>query len=312
MPLPTGLVVDRTDPRSGGRLIAYGRVRGDFHAVMQFFNARLPAAGFRQRNGEIDRHDAESDFIGRTVRGRWTAGLSPKCKDQSSVTLIVQPGAYCRWELGLTGAPRARDGLRVGDADTQSWDTYAVTTAANRPEGRSSPASQLPPHTAPQHGSWAGAEGAQARQAGPAFGRRHRRPVGLQLAALSARDVLSRGRRIWVTGGQTAPRRVEATAVARNTIARLMRHGNSRRTPKVGPKRSRRMGSGIEQASTRSRRTAAATRKRRAVTPPRWGQKTGTGLGQPQPNRHAGEVGGDAINAPMTAPRTMIDRSQST
>ena len=92
VPLPTGLVVTRTERRSGSRLIAYGRVRGDFHPVVQFFNARLPAAGFRQRNGEIDRHDAESDFIGRTVRGRWTAGLSPECKDQSSVTLLIQPG----------------------------------------------------------------------------------------------------------------------------------------------------------------------------------------------------------------------------
>ena len=91
VPLPTGLVVTRTERRSGGRLIAYGRVGGDLHTVVQFFNSRLPTAGFTQRNGEIDRYDAESDFVGRTVQGRWTVGRSPECQDQRSVTLLVQP-----------------------------------------------------------------------------------------------------------------------------------------------------------------------------------------------------------------------------
>ena len=91
IPLPTGLVVTRTERRSGGRLIAYGRVRGDFHAEVRSFNTRLPAAGFAQRKGQIDPHDAESNFVGRTVRGRWTAGLSPECGGQSSVTVLVLP-----------------------------------------------------------------------------------------------------------------------------------------------------------------------------------------------------------------------------
>ncbi len=91
VPLPTGLVVTRTERRSGSRLIASGRVGDDLHTVVQFFNSRLPAAGFAQRNGEIDRYDAESDFVGGTVQGRWTVGRSPECKDQSSVTLLVQP-----------------------------------------------------------------------------------------------------------------------------------------------------------------------------------------------------------------------------
>ena len=91
VPLPTGLVITRTEQRSGGRVIAYGRVGDDLASVVRFFNARLPAAGFEQRNGEIDRYDAESDFVGRTVRGRWTAGRSPECSGQSSVTLLLQP-----------------------------------------------------------------------------------------------------------------------------------------------------------------------------------------------------------------------------
>lgn len=65
----------------------------DLHAVVQLFNTRLPAASFAQRNPEIDRYDAESDFVGRTVTGRWTAGRSPECKDQNSVTMLIQSGA---------------------------------------------------------------------------------------------------------------------------------------------------------------------------------------------------------------------------
>lgn len=83
-------MVTRTERRSGGHLIADGRVGDDLHAVVQLFNTRLPAAGSAQRNEEIDRYDAESDFVGRTVTGRWTAGRSPECKD---LTMLVQPGA---------------------------------------------------------------------------------------------------------------------------------------------------------------------------------------------------------------------------
>jgi hypothetical protein len=93
LPLPPGLVVTRTERRSGDRLIAYGRVPGDFHRVVRFFNAHLPAAGLPQRNGQLDPLDAESDFAGTTVRGRWTTGFSPECAGASAVTVLVLPAA---------------------------------------------------------------------------------------------------------------------------------------------------------------------------------------------------------------------------
>ena len=92
VPLPPGLVVTRTERRSGARLIAYGRVPGDFHAVVSFFDARLPVAGFVQRDGQVDRFDAESDFAGRTASGRWTTGSSSECPHQARVTVLVLPG----------------------------------------------------------------------------------------------------------------------------------------------------------------------------------------------------------------------------
>jgi hypothetical protein len=93
VPLPPEIVVTRTERRSGDRLIAYGRVPGDFHGVVRFFNARLPAAGLPQRNGQLDPLDAESDFGGATVQGRWTTGFSPECAGASAVTVLVLPVA---------------------------------------------------------------------------------------------------------------------------------------------------------------------------------------------------------------------------
>lgn len=91
VPLPTGLVVSRTERCGGGRLIAYLRVSDDLHTIVQLFTARLLPACFAQGDREIDRYDAESDFVGRTAQGRWTVGRSPEGEDLSIVTLLVQP-----------------------------------------------------------------------------------------------------------------------------------------------------------------------------------------------------------------------------
>lgn len=91
VPVPAGLVVTRTERRSGDRLIAYGRVTGDFHTVVAFFNRALPAAGFTQSNGQLDPRDSESDFAGAAHSGRWTTGTSNDCPGTSDVTMLVTP-----------------------------------------------------------------------------------------------------------------------------------------------------------------------------------------------------------------------------
>lgn len=91
VPLPDGLVITRTERRSGDRLIVSGFVPGDFHRVVEFFNTRLPAAGLPQRNGQIDPFDAESDFTGTALQGRWSVGLSIACRDAADLTVLVLP-----------------------------------------------------------------------------------------------------------------------------------------------------------------------------------------------------------------------------
>lgn len=91
VPLPPGLVITRTERRSGDLLIAYGRAPGDFHTVVTFFNTQLPKAGFQQLDGQLDRFDAESDFTGPAVRGRWKTELSPDCASSTGVTVLITP-----------------------------------------------------------------------------------------------------------------------------------------------------------------------------------------------------------------------------
>lgn len=93
MPLPADLLNFRTERRSGSRRIAYGRLPGDFHNVIAFSNARLPAAGFSQHDGQIDPHDAEANSTGTGTgtQGRWTTGNSPDCPGTSEISLLVLP-----------------------------------------------------------------------------------------------------------------------------------------------------------------------------------------------------------------------------
>lgn len=91
VPLPPGFLITRTERRNGNLLIAYGRAPGDFHTVVTFFNTQLPKAGFQQLNGQLDRFDAESDFTGPAVRGRWKTEASSDCAHAASVTVLVTP-----------------------------------------------------------------------------------------------------------------------------------------------------------------------------------------------------------------------------
>jgi len=91
VPLPPGMVVFRTERRIEDQLIAYSRVPGDFHDVVQFFDRQLPPAGFKLRNAEVDPFDAEGDFLGTSVRGRFSVGLAADCDGQANLTMLVLP-----------------------------------------------------------------------------------------------------------------------------------------------------------------------------------------------------------------------------
>ncbi len=73
-------------PLPAGRLVTYGRVPGEFHETVRFLAARLPAAGFTQRDSQVVRRDAESDSSAG-LHGRWSVALagSPPFADRRIV-----------------------------------------------------------------------------------------------------------------------------------------------------------------------------------------------------------------------------------
>lgn len=91
LPLPAGLVITRTERRSGDRLIVVGRVPGDFRQVVSFFSAALPKAGFPQKDTEVDPGDAESEFAGAAGSGRWKVGNAGDCPGRTDMTLLFAP-----------------------------------------------------------------------------------------------------------------------------------------------------------------------------------------------------------------------------
>ena len=91
-PLPDGLVVTRSETRSGGRVIVYGVSRDDVRTTLRFLQERVPAAGFKLTEGEVEQHDAESNWSGRGYRGRWTIRELPQCHGDTLVTVLAAKG----------------------------------------------------------------------------------------------------------------------------------------------------------------------------------------------------------------------------
>ena len=88
-PLPDGSVVIGSERRSEGRVIVYAvsphDVKSTLHSMQQ-----ISAAGFALTEGEVEEHDAESNWTGNGYAGRWAIREMPDCTDQTSVTVLAQ------------------------------------------------------------------------------------------------------------------------------------------------------------------------------------------------------------------------------
>lgn len=91
LPFPDGAVVTGAEARSGERTIVTAVVPGGFTATLKFLQDKLPAAGYQPTEGEVEKHDAESNFAGKGVKGRWTIREIPGCDGDILLTYLVQP-----------------------------------------------------------------------------------------------------------------------------------------------------------------------------------------------------------------------------
>jgi hypothetical protein len=91
-PLPEGTVVVAVQERDGGRTVVTGSVPRAEADVLAALQAAYPAAGLRLTDGETEERDAESNFVGDDVVGRWGVRELSDCSPEATrIDLVVGP-----------------------------------------------------------------------------------------------------------------------------------------------------------------------------------------------------------------------------
>ena len=91
-PLPKGTVVVAVQKRSGNLTVVTGVVPSGQKNVLKELQAAYPKAGLTLTEGETEEHDAESNFTGARVTGRWGIRELTACSPVATrIDLVVQP-----------------------------------------------------------------------------------------------------------------------------------------------------------------------------------------------------------------------------
>lgn len=89
VPLPSNAVPTGTEQRSGGRLVLTAVAPGSFRKTLAYMQQAYSAAGLTLAEGEVEDRDAESNFTGNGLTGRWTLQEIPGCHGDTLVTMLV-------------------------------------------------------------------------------------------------------------------------------------------------------------------------------------------------------------------------------
>jgi hypothetical protein len=89
VPLPPKAVVTGSEERSGGRQIITAVVPAKFRDTLGFMQKAYPSAGLELKQGEVEDRDAESNFAGKGLTGRWTLKEISGCRGDTLVTVLV-------------------------------------------------------------------------------------------------------------------------------------------------------------------------------------------------------------------------------
>ncbi|MGW5669546.1 hypothetical protein [Micromonospora sp. NPDC003776] len=89
VPLPSDATLTGSEQRTGGRLVVTAVTPGDFRSTLAFRQRAYPAAGLTLKEGEFEDRDAESNFAGKGLVGRWTLREIPDCDGDTLVTVLV-------------------------------------------------------------------------------------------------------------------------------------------------------------------------------------------------------------------------------
>jgi len=89
-PLPPGTIVYSADDRGQDGIVVTGVTATSFQATLKSLQTALPAAGFKPEDGEVEPHDAESDWSSNDYRGRWAIREIAQCNGETLVNVVAR------------------------------------------------------------------------------------------------------------------------------------------------------------------------------------------------------------------------------
>jgi hypothetical protein len=89
-PLPPGTVVTVARDQANGKIVVGAFIPGDLGAAVAFLQRELPGAGYMLLHNEAEAGEAEADFQGQGVQGRWKVGAMARCAGAVSLTVVLQ------------------------------------------------------------------------------------------------------------------------------------------------------------------------------------------------------------------------------
>ena len=89
-PLPPGTIVYSTDDRGQDGIVVTGVTASSFKATLKSLQTALPPAGFKPEDGEVEPHDAESDWSSNDYKGRWAIREIAQCGGETLVNVVAR------------------------------------------------------------------------------------------------------------------------------------------------------------------------------------------------------------------------------
>jgi hypothetical protein len=87
--LPAGYVVTGVQARSGGRTVVTAVSPTSFEQTLADMQRAYSTRGWTASDGEVEERDAESDFDGNGLRGRWAIRQIPDCTGNTAVSVLI-------------------------------------------------------------------------------------------------------------------------------------------------------------------------------------------------------------------------------
>jgi hypothetical protein len=87
--LPEGYLVTGVEHREGGRTVITAISPKEFKATLADMQASYSSRGWSLSAGEVEEADAESNFAGNGMKGRWAIRAMPSCAGNTGVSLVT-------------------------------------------------------------------------------------------------------------------------------------------------------------------------------------------------------------------------------